>query len=296
MTLLDTGLEILWIARYDYDASLSGVPHTHDYTQLVYIIDGEGEILISQAHNHIKKHQLLFIPKGVEHNIESIPNFLKTYNIKFRMCSQLILEKTKTIPPLVTTPASFLADFTNIHSTALEKPLYYREKCQLMITQLLIDIISFVESNSMPTDKRLSPKTQHSPRTQILLDYLHSHYFTPITTHSIENVCFYSYRHVSSFFKKEVGVSPLSYLERLRIEKSQELLKHSEMTIKKVATQVGFRSVHYFTHVFRKRCGIPPATWREKEKSGIGKDIIVKDNFVNNMHFAHSKSSNSQHK
>ena len=67
-------------------------------------------------------------------------------------------------------------------------------------------------------------------------------------------------------FKKEMQENFSEYLARIRIEKAQALLASTAMKTYQIAEEVGFSDPHYFSQVFKKKCGIVPAEYREKCK------------------------------
>jgi transcriptional regulator GlxA family with amidase domain len=60
-------------------------------------------------------------------------------------------------------------------------------------------------------------------------------------------------------FKAEVGMTPTSYLQTLRLHKARELLQTNRLTVKEVRAAVGIRSDSYFTHQFKRTYGIAPS-------------------------------------
>ena len=63
-------------------------------------------------------------------------------------------------------------------------------------------------------------------------------------------------------FGKVYGLSPQSYLTRLRINRAMELLSSTDMSIEKVAKSVGIPDTSYFSRVFKNQCGTSPGTYR----------------------------------
>ncbi|MDC0361526.1 helix-turn-helix domain-containing protein [Halioglobus sp.] len=64
-------------------------------------------------------------------------------------------------------------------------------------------------------------------------------------------------------FKKATGITPLAYLQHLRIAGARELLRHSNLAIGDIAWQQGIQDVSYFSQLFRRHCGITPLQYRE---------------------------------
>jgi AraC-like DNA-binding protein len=72
-----------------------------------------------------------------------------------------------------------------------------------------------------------------------------------------------SERHFSRVFRQRTGSSPLAYLVESRVEAAAQLLLDRGLAIKDIAARVGFPDVRYFTTVFRRATGLPPAAYRQ---------------------------------
>ncbi len=74
----------------------------------------------------------------------------------------------------------------------------------------------------------------------------------------------------TALFKKYTNMSPVDYLRNYRVEKSMELLKHTDMTITEIAYAIGFTGASYYAETFRKYVSCSPMQFREnyrEEKS-----------------------------
>jgi AraC family transcriptional regulator, L-rhamnose operon transcriptional activator RhaR len=65
-------------------------------------------------------------------------------------------------------------------------------------------------------------------------------------------------------FKAEVGLSPIAYLHRCRVEKAAALLSHTALPIAEVAAQVGWLDANLFTRHFRAAYGMSPSEYRKR--------------------------------
>ncbi|MDG0791227.1 helix-turn-helix transcriptional regulator [Cohnella ginsengisoli] len=64
-------------------------------------------------------------------------------------------------------------------------------------------------------------------------------------------------------FSRYVGQTPNDYLNRVRIERSVELLGRTDWSIEAIASAVGYSSGSYFIKVFRRLTGQTPGQYRE---------------------------------
>ncbi len=63
-------------------------------------------------------------------------------------------------------------------------------------------------------------------------------------------------------FRKKMGIPPLQYFIRMKIETACYLLKDSQLSISTIAEQLHFFDEFHFSRVFKKRMGIPPSDYR----------------------------------
>jgi transcriptional regulator GlxA family with amidase domain len=65
-------------------------------------------------------------------------------------------------------------------------------------------------------------------------------------------------------FTREVGQTPASYVEVLRIERARALLEDGAPSLEAVAQSAGFASAEVLRRAFHRRVGVSPAEYRER--------------------------------
>lgn len=70
-------------------------------------------------------------------------------------------------------------------------------------------------------------------------------------------------------FKMQTGYAPLQYFLLMKIEKAKELLNDSEMRAKQIAFELGFKSDHYFSRVFKMKTGNTPQEFRMQSRNKL---------------------------
>lgn len=68
--------------------------------------------------------------------------------------------------------------------------------------------------------------------------------------------------YLNSIFRRETGKTLGAYLRGLRIEKAKKLLLATDLRVKEIAVEVGFRDEHYFMRAFRKQEGVTASEFR----------------------------------
>ncbi|GLQ33337.1 GlxA family transcriptional regulator [Litoribrevibacter albus] len=67
-------------------------------------------------------------------------------------------------------------------------------------------------------------------------------------------------------FKQATGLSPLEYLQAVRIEHAKRALAHSQTGIEQVALSVGYEDVRFFRKLFKRQVGVSPSEFRDKSR------------------------------
>lgn len=103
---------------------------------------------------------------------------------------------------------------------------------------------------SLLTDQILEFIEQECSNNDLTLSYVADHFYITAS-------------YLSAFFKENVGDTFLNYLTRLRIEKSKELIRNTNLTMTEIAERVGYASGNTFTRIFKKVEHITPTQYRE---------------------------------
>ncbi|MBN1248195.1 MAG: response regulator, partial [Anaerolineae bacterium] len=96
--------------------------------------------------------------------------------------------------------------------------------------------------------------------------YIHTHYMAPISRSDIAAHVGVTERHLTRCFRQEIGITPISYLNRYRVRQARALLEASDIGITAVAMAVGFSSGGYFSRVFRQELGVSPLAYQRGER------------------------------
>ncbi|SFK97269.1 Two-component response regulator, YesN/AraC family, consists of REC and AraC-type DNA-binding domains [Paenibacillus sp. 1_12] len=100
--------------------------------------------------------------------------------------------------------------------------------------------------------------SKYSKKIRELLQYIHANYSKDITLNEIADRMGFSLIYTSQLFKKEVGVTFITYLTQYRIEKARELLASGQYKVYEVSSMVGYQTVQYFSKTFKKVTGLNP--------------------------------------
>lgn len=94
--------------------------------------------------------------------------------------------------------------------------------------------------------------------------YLKNNFQQKLTLEIIAENCHGSAFNLQRTFKKIVGLSPLNYLNKIRLEHAKDLLISTDQSIKSIALNCGFNNDTYFSTLFKRNFQMTPTTFRNK--------------------------------
>ncbi|BCJ40172.1 transcriptional regulator [Actinoplanes ianthinogenes] len=104
----------------------------------------------------------------------------------------------------------------------------------------------------------------HRPRTvKRALDVMHAEPWRPYTTRELAAVAGVGVRVLQDAFRQHVGMSPMTYLRRLRLDNVHAELSRADPSVTSVsdiAYRWGFTHLGRFAGAYRARFGVPPST------------------------------------
>ncbi|QYR20579.1 AraC family transcriptional regulator [Paenibacillus sp. sptzw28] len=101
-----------------------------------------------------------------------------------------------------------------------------------------------------------------------IIRYLSTQYAEPVTIERMADSLGYNRAYLSRLFKQRTGLTPVTFLLKLRIDKARLLLRERpELTIEQIAASVGLQDPLYFSKQFRRFYGLPPSAYREEMSS-----------------------------
>lgn len=81
--------------------------------------------------------------------------------------------------------------------------------------------------------------------------------------------------HLSKLFKSVTGYTFVSYVTAWRISRAQLMLASTQMPVQKIAAELDFNQVNYFSRVFRAHTGVSPSEYRRQFSSRDGRPAGV---------------------
>jgi AraC-like DNA-binding protein/mannose-6-phosphate isomerase-like protein (cupin superfamily) len=116
-------------------------------------------------------------------------------------------------------------------------------------------------------------KSPKASRSYLLCEqiksYMGSRLAEPFRAERLEEALHFDFDYAARCLKKHTGMSPLQYLQFIRMEEAKRLLHHSVLPVQEIAERVGFGNYNYFIRSFRRTVGVAPGAYRLSQQRFI---------------------------
>lgn len=260
-------LKLLYVSKSKYDRDWHSTMHMHPFTELFYVVSGEGLFLIEDKSFTVKQDDLVIVNANILHTESSKDSNPMEYIVlgidgmslkALEKNERLVSEKLYSIQNY----RGFRSDILYYFNTILEEAEQQKEHYESICHNLLeIMIFNFLRTNS--TKVRLTTDPAGAKELDYVKHYIDVNYASDLDLDSLAAATYMNKYYLSHMFKKNYGVSPINYLIEKRISVSKFLLETTNYSIGQIAQIVGFNSSSYFSQIFKKRTGITPSEYRE---------------------------------
>ena len=142
-------------------------------------------------------------------------------------------------------------------------PCAMRARLTLMMVFLLRNLGCEITHMSQSGHKRKNDIEQ-------VAAFIEEHYADPVTLGGMAKIFMTNPCALSRSFKRYMGIPPISYLNRVRIQAAKELIENSDLSLTQVCSRVGYESLTYFGRVFKEFTGVTPSQFRRQIRSRAG--------------------------
>lgn len=97
-------------------------------------------------------------------------------------------------------------------------------------------------------------------------NFMHMHYAENINVADVAQYVGLHRTHFSAMFSQKTGLSPMQYLQRLRMRNGAELIRDTDLSITEIALSLNYPDLYSFTRAFRKYYGLSPTQYRKNRQ------------------------------
>ena len=254
--------------------------HTHDFTEIIYVISGRAEQTVNDKKYEVRRGDLLFINYDSTHSFRPQGEF-SYFNICFdpELIYRRIISRENALDLLSLSSIDLIMSDTSqglIHFSGEE-----RAHLEAMLEDMLDEHLSsrrergaVLESymNILVTRilRRIYPEEQADSdfgELGELLSYIDENLDKPLSLPELAQRCFYNPSYFSRIFKEKFGITLGEYVARQRARAALRLLTESDLTVDTIAGRCGYTDKSGLYRAIKKHFGEAPSGYRRGEKS-----------------------------
>ena len=233
--------------------------HWHEHIELLYYIEG-GRAYCGEQLYDVQKGGLLVVNPGELHGCYGGNVYCMRIHPSF--FADVSFENVLIQPEIPNDPyVKDCMEAVNLEYTQKGngydlqvKGLVYNLMCYLMRNYRVYSLSG--NESGVGGDK--------ASRVGQMLMYVGRNYHKKITTKDLAEEFHLSENYLCALFKSQTNMSPMEYINTLRVEKAGVLLRSTDHSITEIALHVGFDDFSYFAKVFKSKTGFTPREFRKQ--------------------------------
>lgn len=254
--------------------------HWHDEFEFGYVSGGSIQYKTNLHEFTLHEGDGIFINSGVLHYLHPIEPFEKVglrsqffdktflagsagsiFDIKF--VAPVQEQKLLDAVPLYRSDekgCEFLKRMLEGEALAMRREAFFEMRLRSLFTELWETVYSWAMDKK---DIQSTYNPVEDERMKRMLSYIQAHYNEKLTAAKLAYQVHISERECYRLFQNMLGITPGEFIMSLRLQKAQDLLRHTDKSILEIALETGFGTSSYFCKIFKMHHHITPNQYRK---------------------------------
>lgn len=236
------------------------VTHANSMTYSLFLVsEGEGTLIYNDSVYPLIKNTLFCVFPNSEATFTANPDFpYAIYSITLE-CSHL--ENVISLKP--SSPVTYLR---SQQVERLFRLIYKSIEAQTTREHMRAVGYTYAMLATITDNKPIIATKRGRDIASEAISYINDNYTnTSLTITSIAEYLHLNRTYFSEVFKKETGMTAISYINDLRLKKALNLLMETNLTVSEIAEEIGMDFV-WFSKLFKNQHGESPAKFRSSHK------------------------------
>ncbi len=268
-------IHVFWLSDHVVDKALPPTQHTHKFFQMIYCKAGKGIIGLSEKEYVAEPGCVYIAAPGVSHSIEST-GLLDIVEFKFYAYGSFS-EKLKCFSPVFSIADDFFMQ--ELLLRIVEEGFFKGEFCNSSVDAGLgfffvnaFEKLAVRNPSAFRTASYIHLDAEEEETRDIdiiilkLRDYIEKHSGGEITLDELAAEAHFTKTYFVKRFREFWGMSPMKYVNNVRLRKARMLLAETERSLSEIAAKTGFNSLHYFSRRFKEKYGVAPSEYRAQQQ------------------------------
>ena len=201
--------------------------------------------------------QILYLPKNARYEVEwPVPAKFIIINFSFDNDSDAPMESGVYKIKNRDTVNGLFRKARNLWLLAKDA---YKLECMSLLYEIYANIKKTQLASYMPDSKSLKIKKA--------CDYIMENYANEINPTILYGMSDMTETHFRRLFKEIHGVSPVKFINALRIRRAEWLLNNSNLSITQISENCGYSDMYYFSRTFKANMGLSPTEYLKKNRN-----------------------------
>ena len=250
--------------------------HNHDFFELVYVVKGTAVHTLNSTEGMLTEGDYFIVDYGSVHSYSRSLDFTLINCIFLPEVIDETLTGCRSLDELL--HGCLIRYYTSIPGETPVDRIFHDENGR--IKQLIMGMLEEYEEREegyaevfrcrliellILTLRKGIHENQKHPKHRAVLDviqYVDRNYQNYVNLGEFCRQYHYTLSYISRIFRQETGLSFREYLQKVRIEKSCQLLAGSDMRIGEIAQAVGYEDKKFFNSVFKRIVKMTPREYR----------------------------------
>lgn len=236
-------------------------------TVLEYIVEGRGYLNVDGENYAATKGDVYILRKKTTHTYWSdakSPWVKIFFNIRGSLAEKILEEyKLGTKGKVVLNGDGLEDDFREMLEWVSDNTISQAERFDGAAIDFLKIIIKLANLEKMRGNLKGDLMSVEDEMNK-LIEYITMNPKRIVSNQELGDVIFHSKDYVIKRFFANFGVTPYEYQIQQKIFSAKNLLGNTKMSVKEIAASLGYDDQHYFSYMFKKRCGVSPTQYRKQ--------------------------------
>lgn len=265
------------IVDFEFRIAKSETTHLHQSIELLYILEGNVEVTVSENVYHAEPEDIIVINANKKHSYQAAGDILMAYfEIDFtQLCDILNTSQLLFWCNSVVDKNAAFEDLRSIMKQIFNQYYNKSEQGALVLKSYYYQLLKILTENFQVGSgyaQFLNRRNKEEDRQEKIASYIGANYNKRISLQEMAEYLYMSVPYLSKYIKKQFGMNFSDYVSDVRLFHAMDDLLYTDSTITSVAIDNGFPSTNAFNELFKKRYNSTPTEYRKKMRRKMDRE------------------------
>ena len=239
-------------------------------TVIEYVVEGRGYLHVNGENYAATAGDVYILRKKTTHTYWSdarYPGVKILFNIRGSQAEKILDEYQLGDSGRVVLGAEGLEqDFRDMLEDLMDSTVGQTERfdrATVNFLKIIIKLTNMQRAAGVHKDDLMSVENEMNT----LIEYITMNPRRIVSNQELADVIFRSKDYIIKRFFANFGATPYDYQIQQKIFSAKNMLANMNLSVKEIANSLGYDDQHYFSYMFKKRCGMSPTQYRKKIRS-----------------------------